>query len=58
MVMDRLAEKAGVEINKNKFEAQYVKTRIKGEDVILLKPMTYMNNSGYRRSRLHGLFQN
>lgn len=47
MVMDRLAEKAGVEINKNKFEAQYVKTRIKGEDVILLKPMTYMNNSGF-----------
>lgn len=47
MVMDALANKAGVEINKKKFDALYAKTKIKGEDVILLKPMTYMNNSGF-----------
>ncbi len=47
MVMDKLAEKAGVEISKKKFDALYVKTKIKGEDVVLLKPMTFMNNSGF-----------
>lgn len=47
MVMDRLAEKAGVSISKQKFEGKYAKTRIKGEDVIFLKPETFMNNSGF-----------
>lgn len=47
MVLDRLAEKAGVTLSKEKFEGKYCKTRIKGEDVILLKPETFMNNSGF-----------
>ncbi len=47
MVMDRLAQKAGVSIDKEKFEGKYAKTKIKGEDVIFLKPETFMNNSGF-----------
>lgn len=47
MVLDRLAEKAGVDISREKFEGRFVKTKIKGEDVILLKPETFMNNSGF-----------
>lgn len=47
MVMDRLAEMAGEEIRKEKFEGRYAKLKIKGEDVIFLKPETFMNNSGF-----------
>lgn len=46
MVMDRLAETFQVSINVKKFKGEYVKFKYHGEDVILLKPMTYMNNSG------------
>ncbi|WP_423775464.1 aminoacyl-tRNA hydrolase [Allobaculum stercoricanis] len=47
MVMDAISEKLNVSINKKKFEGSYVKTKIGNEDVILLKPETYMNNSGF-----------
>lgn len=46
MVMDRLADILNVSISISKFKGEYVKLKYKGEDVILLKPMTYMNNSG------------
>lgn len=47
MVMDAISKKLDVSINKKKFEGSYVKTKIGNEDVILLKPETYMNNSGF-----------
>ncbi|MGI6511633.1 MAG: aminoacyl-tRNA hydrolase [Catenisphaera adipataccumulans] len=47
MVMDRLAELCHVSFEQEKFEAYFVKTKIEGEDVILMKPTTYMNNSGF-----------
>lgn len=47
MVLDRLAQKAGVSLDREKFEAKYAKTKIKGEDVIFLRPETFMNNSGF-----------
>lgn len=47
MVLDRIAEKLNAPIEKEKFEGKYVKTRIGSEDVILLKPETFMNNSGF-----------
>ncbi|MFQ6861495.1 MAG: aminoacyl-tRNA hydrolase [Beduini sp.] len=46
MMIDRLADQLKVEINQAKFKGLYVKTKIEGEDVILLKPQTYMNLSG------------
>lgn len=46
MVIDALQKKLQVECNQNKFKGLYGKTKYKGEDVILLKPQTYMNNSG------------
>lgn len=46
MVMDRLADVLNVSISSSKFKGEYVKLKYKGEDVILLKPMTYMNSSG------------
>ncbi len=46
MVIDRLADFFQVSVSINKFKGQYTKFKYKGEDIILLKPMTYMNNSG------------
>lgn len=46
MVIDNYAKKNNITINKEKFDGAYVKTNINGEDVILLKPLKYMNLSG------------
>lgn len=45
-VVDALASTANLSIDKTKFDAQYVKTRLAGQDLFLVKPMTYMNRSG------------
>lgn len=46
MVLDALADVFDVSINTQKFNGEYIKFKYKGEDIILLKPLTYMNNSG------------
>lgn len=43
--IDELAKKLSLEF-KEKFKGEFVKTKINNEDVILLKPLTYMNLSG------------
>lgn len=45
-VMEQIEKELNVSISMNKFKGLYVKTKYKGEDVILLKPQTYMNLSG------------
>jgi peptidyl-tRNA hydrolase, PTH1 family len=42
LVIDQLAQRLGVELNKKKFQGFYCKNN----EYILLKPQTYMNNSG------------
>ncbi|HHV26522.1 MAG TPA: aminoacyl-tRNA hydrolase [Tissierellia bacterium] len=44
--VDLLADRNGIDINKIKFKSVYGKGRIGNESVLLLKPQTYMNNSG------------
>lgn len=44
--VDLLAERHGISLNKAKFNALYGDGMIEGERVFLLKPTTYMNNSG------------
>jgi len=46
MVLDLLADKCGVSINTSKFNALTASTRIEGQAVLLMKPLTYMNESG------------
>ncbi len=46
MALDKLAKRLGVSICKSKFNALYAQTNIAGEIVFLIKPLTYMNNSG------------
>ncbi len=45
-VINHLAQKQGIKINKNKFNALYGIGMIENEKVILVKPQTYMNLSG------------
>lgn len=45
-VINKLAEKFDIKVNKSKFKAEYGTGTIDGEKVILVKPQTYMNLSG------------
>lgn len=47
MVMDELAKRWNVSFDQEKFSAYFAKTNINGESVLLLKPTTFMNNSGF-----------
>ncbi len=46
VVVDRLAERLGVELAKKAFEARYAFHGIGGDQVVLVKPQTYVNLSG------------
>ena len=45
-VIDRLAEELGIQVNEKKHFALCGKGLLAGQRVLLLKPQTYMNNSG------------
>ena len=45
-VINKLASKHEISLNRTKFNAIYGTGIIEGEKVILIKPQTYMNNSG------------
>ena len=45
-VINKISEKYGIEVNKNKFKGLVGNGMIEGEKVILLKPQTFMNLSG------------
>jgi PTH1 family peptidyl-tRNA hydrolase len=44
-VVDRLAEASGASF-RDKFRGRFAKTRLAGQDVGLLEPLTFMNHSG------------
>ena len=46
MAADRLAQKHSAQFNKHKFEAVYADFKIGENRILLVKPQTYMNNSG------------
>ena len=43
---DRLSERLGISLSERKFNAVFGKGSFQGEQVLLLKPLTYMNRSG------------
>lgn len=45
-VMDEIAKECHVSLDQKKFKSLIATTRINGEQVMLMKPQTYMNNSG------------
>ncbi|MHB8961592.1 MAG: aminoacyl-tRNA hydrolase [Saccharofermentanales bacterium] len=46
MCLDMLSKKHGISVSKIKFKGLYGQGTISGQKVILLKPATFMNNSG------------
>ena len=46
LAVDKLAEKLGTSITSEKWNALIASVRINGEQVTLMKPLTYMNESG------------
>jgi peptidyl-tRNA hydrolase, PTH1 family len=46
LVVEALAAASSLLLNKTRFESAYVKGKIKGRDVFLVKPMSFMNKSG------------
>ena len=44
--LDRIADKTGIPVKRLKHKALIGDGRISGERVLLVKPQTYMNNSG------------
>lgn len=45
-VINKLARQYNIEINKKKFNSEYQTAIIEGKKAVLVKPQTYMNNSG------------
>lgn len=46
IIVDALAEHWGIRMNQSKFNGLYGTGMVRGEKVVLLKPLTYMNLSG------------
>ena len=45
-VINKLAKQYNISITKSKFNSEYENAVIEGEKVVLVKPQTFMNNSG------------
>jgi len=57
MTIDRLMDEYGQTQTKKDFEAEYCKFKVEGETVFLVKPLTFMNESGRAVNFLMGYFQ-
>ncbi len=56
-VVDILSDRHNVKINKMKFKSMYGETKIGDKKVLLVKPQTYMNNSGEAVLELSNFFK-
>jgi peptidyl-tRNA hydrolase, PTH1 family len=57
MVVDKLAEDFGIAVNKNRFDVRYGRGNIEGQEVMLTKPMAFMNRSGWPVQKLAAYFK-
>ena len=57
MTMDHYLDEKDLSLDKDKFEGHWTKQKINGEDVILLEPQTYMNESGRSVSQVANFFK-
>jgi len=56
LTLDKLAEKLGTSFSGKEQDNEVATARFRGEKVILAKPQSYMNLSGYPLSRLCGYY--
>lgn len=47
LVVEAIASKFSLSLDKSRFDSQYTKANIGGKEVFLIKPLSYMNNSGF-----------
>ena len=57
MAIDYIAEKCGEKINRGKFNALICEVNVGGSRVILMKPQTFMNNSGTANSQAASFYK-
>lgn len=57
MVLERIAEKIDASFDKKDGEALYSVARYKGEKLLLLKPQSFMNLSGFPLAALAGFYK-
>ena len=57
MVVDKLTGEFGISVNKNKFDVRYGRGAIEGHEVMLAKPMAFMNRSGWPVQKLAAYFK-
>ena len=56
-VVEKISDDFGISIDKTKFQAAYGKGKLDGIDVLLIKPMTYMNKSGFSIGRFANFYK-
>ena len=57
MALDHYLKENGLTLDRDKFDGLYSKQKINGEDVILLEPQTYMNESGRSVAQIAKFFK-
>lgn len=57
MVVDKVADDFRIPLDKKKFDAIYGKGRIHDAEVVIVKPMTFMNRSGLAVNRFANFFK-
>ena len=57
LLLDSLAEDAGISVSQSKFKALFGKGCLFGKDVLLVKPQTYMNLSGHSVQQVLSYFK-
>ncbi|MEA2059512.1 MAG: aminoacyl-tRNA hydrolase [Thermodesulfobacteriota bacterium] len=57
LVLDKLAAMFSLSLEKSRFDALYTRDRIDGSALILAKPLSYMNRSGFPLQRLSSYYK-
>jgi len=57
LVVEFLAKKTKADFNKTRFDAMYTRTILHGQDLFLVKPLSYMNRSGSPLRQLTAYFK-